>query len=38
MNKDKHTISEFSCFLPNNTKAIQGIMNVMDHIIAVRYF
>ena len=34
MNKDRHIISELNSFFAesNNTKAIQGIMNVMSHI------
>lgn len=34
MNKDRHIISELNGFFAksDNTKAIQGIMNVMDHI------
>ena len=34
MNKDRHLISELNSFFAesNNTKAIQGIMNVMSHI------
>ena len=33
MNKDRHIISELNSFFAesNNTKAIQGIMNVMSH-------
>ena len=34
INKDRHIISELNSFFAeiNNTKAIQGIMNVMSHI------
>ena len=34
MNKDRHILSELNSFFAesNNTKAIQGIMNVMSHI------
>ena len=34
MNKDRHIISEIRGFFAesDNTKAIQGVMNVMDHI------
>ena len=35
INKDKHIISELNSFFAesDNTKAIQGIMNVMSHIM-----
>ena len=34
MNKDRHIISEIRGFFveSDNTKAIQGVMNMMDHI------
>ena len=34
MNKDRHILSELNSFFAesNNTKAIQGIINVMSHI------